>query len=250
MKKTMLCKSVLVIILCTSSLYAQDSLSVIGKFIGGHSWTMDFGISSNLTLNNFKGAAISLSDFISDYQKYRLEVSTAFSNSSGDQSGNQYSADTLSNNSSGNSDYNSNSIQMTLQYITYATPKAQTSIYFGVGPFVGLSWSKNNSNSSSTSVDFSQSQSSSTSSSSSYFVGVLGSIGVEWFFSEHISLHAEYGLSAQYNWGSSQSNSNNQVTYNSIYSYTSNSYRSNSSNTSKGWSVAGQTVVFGLSVNY
>jgi hypothetical protein len=249
--KTISGKLLIFSFLCTSSLLAQDSLSVIGKFIQDHSWTMDFGISSNLTLKSFQGTAISLSKFTSDYQKYRLGVSVGLNQSSGDQSGSQYNADTLSNNSNAHSDNYNNSLQITFQYITYATPKAQTSIYFGIGPLVGISWYKNNSNSNTNSVGDYQNQSGYTNTNSNYFVGVLGSVGVEWFFSEHISIHAEYGLSAQYNWGNTQLSNTYQTIYNPIL-YTNSYYsnRNNNSSSSSGWNLSGQSVLFGLSVNY
>jgi hypothetical protein len=247
MKKAVLGKLFICIIFFASTLLAQDSLSVIGKFIDGHSWTMDFGISSNLTLKTFQGTAISLSKYISDYQKYRIGISTNLNYSSGDQSRNDYAADTLTDLSSGNNDNSMYSVQITIQYITYATPKSQTSIYFGIGPLAGISWSKQNNNANSSNPGYSQNQNGSTNSNSNYFAGVLGSCGVEWFFSEHISIHAEYGLSAQYSWGKIESSSNSQSSYINSNSY---SGKSNSSSSSSSWSLSGQSVLFGLSVNY
>ncbi|MGD0590762.1 MAG: hypothetical protein ABSA44_08195 [Bacteroidota bacterium] len=177
MKKAIYGKLVICTIFYASTLLAQDSLSVIGKFIDGHSWTMDFGISSNLTLRTFQGTAISLSKFISDYQKYRIGISTNLNYYSGDQSGNNYAADTLTGVSSGNNDNSMYSVQITIQYISYATPKSQTSIYFGIGPLAGISWSKQNTNAVSSDPSSYQNQYGSTNSNSNYFVGVLGSCG-------------------------------------------------------------------------
>jgi len=247
MKKAVLAKLFICTIFYASTLLAQDSLSVIGKFIDGHSWTMDFGISSNLTLRTFQGTAISLSKYISDYQKYRFGISTNLNYNSVDQSGNNYAADTLTGLTSGNNDNNMYSVQITIQYITYATPKAQTSFYFGIGPLVGVSWSEQNSNTNSNDPGYYQSHNGSTNSDTRYFVGVLGSCGVEWFFSEHISIHAEYGLSIQHNWGKTESSNNSQSSY--VYS-SSYSNKSNSSGSTSGWLLSGQSVLFGLSVNY
>jgi len=247
MKKLILCKLFIYTVLCTSTLFAQDSLSVIGKFIQGHPWTMDFGISSNLTLSTFQGTAISLSKFISDYQKYRFGISTDLSENSGDQTGKQYASDTLSGFTSGDNKTTNYSVRLTAQYITYATPAGHTSIYFGIGPLAGISWYKSTSNSTSNSIDSYQSQYSYTNSETRYFLGMLGSCGVEWFFSEHISLHAEYGLSMQYTWGTTESNSSIKYGYVNSNTYSS---KSNSSGSSSGWSLYGQRVLFGLSVNY
>jgi hypothetical protein len=247
MKKSILGKLLIYSILFASTLLAQDSLSVIGKFIQDHSWTMDFGISSNLTLSAFKGTALSLSKFTSDYQRYRFGISTNLNNNSRNQSGSHYDADTLSGASSGDDDNDAYSVQITLQYITYATPRAQTSIYFGIGPLVGISWSKSNSTSNSSTIGYYQDQGGNTSSYTSYSVGALGSCGVEWFFSEHISIHAEYGLVAQYIW--SKNESSNQDKYSYVNS-NSGSYKNISSSSSSGWSLSGQNVLFGLSVNY
>ncbi len=230
-----------------SNLAAQDSLTVIGKFIEGHSWTMDFRIESNLTLSTFQGTAISLSKFVSDYQRIRFGIGTSVNSSSSGNSGMNYSADTLSGRSSGNSENESYSVQISLQRLTYGTPDAQTSIFFGIGPFGGMSWSKNSSSNSSTSVGSYQNQQSNSSTNKTYSAGVLGSFGVEWFFSEHISLHAEYGLAASYSWGSGESSNS----YQSGYPGSSNpSIKNISSNSGSGWSLSGQSVLFGLSVNF
>jgi hypothetical protein len=247
MKKVVLAKLFICTIFYASTLLAQDSLSVIGKFIDGHSWTMDFSISSNLTLRTFQGTAISLSKFISDYQKIRFGVSTNLDYNSRDQSGNNYAADTLSGLTNDNNENNMYSVQIVIQYITYATPKSQTSIYFGIGPLVGVSWFEQNNNDNTTNPGYYQSQYGSKSSSTKYFIGMLGSCGVEWFFSEHISIHAEYGLSVQYNWGKTESSSNSQSSYVNSSSY---SNKSHSSGSTSGWFLSGQSVLFGLSVNF
>jgi hypothetical protein len=248
MKITHLLKAILVVCIGFTSLLAQDSLSVIGKFIQGHPWTMDFGISSNLTLSNFQGAAISISKFISDYQKYRFGISTSINSGSSDQSGINFSADTLVGQSKQNIKTDRYFLELSFQYITYATPHAYTSFYFGIGPLAGIGWSKYNGSSNSNYVGSSQSQYNSNNTYTSYSLGVLGSLGVEWFFSEHISLHAEYGLEASYTWNK------NESTYNSQYNYSgsnsSSTSKSSNSSSSSNWSLAGQQVIFGISVNY
>jgi hypothetical protein len=229
------------------SLFAQDSISVIGKFIEGHPWTMDFSISSNLTLSNFQGASISLGQFTSDYQKNRIGISTSVNCGTSDQSGNNLTSDVLTSQSKQNSESNRYSIQVIFQRLTYATPNAHTSLYYGIGPLMGIGWNKNTSSSSSNYVSGSQNWSSSDGTGTNYSLGVLGSLGVEWFFSEHMSLHAEYGLTVLYTWSKSESTSSSfYLNPGSTYS----SSKSNSSSKSSGWSLTGQSVLFGLSVNY
>ena len=247
MKATYLPKAILLVFASFSTLFAQDSMSVIGNFIDGHPWTMDFGIASNLTLNTFQGATISIGRFTSDYQKYRLGLSTSMRLNSGDQNGNSFAADTLSGFNKGNNDDNSYSVSVTFQYLTYATPSNHTSIFFGFGPTIGISWSKQSNNSSSTSVSNSEDIYNRSSSSNGYSAGILGSCGVEWFFSEHISIHAEYGLAFQYSKSTNDSDVYQKYTYQStIY----DNRKSHLSGSSSGWYLSGQDVLFGLSINY
>jgi hypothetical protein len=247
MKTTYLYKVFLVVFVCFSNLAAQDSLSVIGKYIEGHPWAMDFGITSNLTLNTFQGATISIGRFVSDHQKYRLGLSTSMRLNSGDQNGNTLNADTLSSFNNGSNDDNSYSVSLSFQYLTYATPNNRTSIFFGLGPTIGISWSKQSNNSSSTSVYNSEDIYNRSSSSNGYSAGILGSCGVEWFFSEHISIHAEYGLAFQY----SKSTNDSDVYEKYVYQNTTyNNNKSHSSGSSSGWYLSGQNVLFGLSINY
>ena len=225
----------------------QDSLSVIGKFIQGHPWTLDFGISSNLTLSTFQGTAISLNKFTSDYQKFRFGISTSFSNGTNDENANSYASDTLYNQSKATRESNDYYVQINFQYFTYATPAASTSLYFGIGPFAGIGWGKENTSSNSSYFASSQEYATNSETSNDYSLGILGSVGVEWFFSEHISLHAEYGLAASYSWMKSESSYDSHNYYQGSMS---SSDRGDRSSSSSGWSLAGQRVLFGLSVNY
>ena len=237
------------LLLCFGSqaLFAQDSLSVIGKFAKDHPWTLEFSISSNLTLSSFQGSSISLGKFASDYQKYRIGVSIDANNSSGDQNGNHWYADTLSGTSTGTSTFTNYSVQISLQYLTYATPNGQTSFYYGIGPIAGFERSKQNSNSSSTSSSNNYDENVNSSTSNRYSFGLLGSFGVEWFFSDHISLHAEYGLALQYS--STKGESEGHSRYTNVGS-TLFSYKNSGSTSSTEWRLNGQRVLFGGSINF
>jgi hypothetical protein len=167
---------------------------------------------------------------------------------SDDLSGNSFNMDTLIYNSDGKRDNNSNSIQLSFQYLTYATPNSHTSIYFGIGPLTGINWAKDNVTHENVYVNGALSQSNDNLSSNGYSLGLLGSAGIEWFFSDHISLHAEYSLSASYTWVTEEFKSSYRNKYYSspvIYSYEENTKRS-----STYWSLSGQSVLFGLSVNF
>jgi opacity protein-like surface antigen len=247
MKTTYLLLPVILFFLNLNTLFSQDSLTVIGKFIQGHPWTMDFGVKSNLTLSTFQGTAISLGKFISNYQKYRMGISTNLRVNSGDQDGNSTNADTLYSLNSGDVEDENYSIQLTFQYITYTAPNGLTSIYFGIGPTIGISWFKQSSNSSSTYVSSYQSLDGRSSTSKEYSIGFLGSCGVEWFLSEHISIHAEYGLALQYYTKKGETESYNK---HSSSNYIQPLSESHSNDSSSGWSLSGQNVLFGLSVNY
>ena len=233
-------------VLLISNLPAQDTVSVIGRFIQGHPWTMDFGISSNLTLTTFQGATISVGKFATDYHKIRFGISVSATDGSGDHTGNNYNADTLSGRNTRTEENEGYAFEIKCQYLTYATPDAHTSMYFGVGPLAGISWSKSSREETST-FGSSQSQSTSNSDQRTSSVGVLVSVGAEWFFSEHVSLHAEYGLSAAYFRTKGESSGSSKYSYPGSPTASS---RISGSDSFSNWSLSGQNVLFGLSINF
>jgi hypothetical protein len=68
----------------------------------------------------------------------------------------------------------------------------------------------------------------------SWFAGLSGLLGVEWFPSSTIGIHAEYSVSARYTKGTSDRE-------NPLGAQTSES---------KSWSMNGRSVLFGLSVYF
>jgi opacity protein-like surface antigen len=244
--KRFLLGTVLLLSIASSASVAQDTLSTNNSRRVKDAWTMEFGIASNFTLSTFQGTAISVSRYISDYQKIRIGISTSLTSSTNTRQELNFYADTLANKSNLNDNNGFNTVQLTLQYLTYASPAEQISIYFAFGPVAGITWSSYDNQQEFTNVWWNYSKNNSGEKQKQYSVGLLGSCGVEWFFSERMSLHAEYALSIQYNWENYEVTSKGQTTY--INNPPSPSNRTERTISSHSWSLQPRYVLFGLSV--
>jgi hypothetical protein len=218
MKRAAKCFGVILFLNCFSIIHAQDTSSSIIKKYQEHPWTLEFGVSGNFTLTSFDGAVISMGKYISDHEKIRVGIHTAYSYRKTENESNFNSGDTLTvSNRQAISNANG-SAMITLQYLIYETPYENIGVYFGIGPVIGIALSYPQANST-----YKQ-----------YTVGLLGSFGAEWFLSNKISLHAEYGLSAMYRWYKSEATQSN----------------SKSSTTNTLVDISGESVLFGLSVHF
>jgi hypothetical protein len=215
MKQSFVWIILLCITSCFSFAFGQDTTSLVSTDTQHRPWTLEFGVSSNFTLTSFQGTTISLGRYISDHEKIRFGANISMTTQRSENESFYY--DTLGGAhpyGTANS-YISNSIRLSLQYLSYETPYENIAIYFGVGPVAGYSYSR---------YDASYPW------SYQYTAGVVGSFGAEWFFSKKLSLHAEYGLNATYAWTRSESET--------------------SKSTTKSFGIGGQSVLFGLSVHF
>ncbi len=74
--------------------------------------------------------------------------------------------------------------------------------------------------------------------------GAAGVLGIEWFASRWLSLHADYNESFQYRWGSTTSSEDDRSSTYSNYI----PYHSNSAGSTKGWILNSSGVGFGLNI--
>lgn len=229
-----------------SASVAQDTLSTNNSRRAKDAWTMEFRVASNFTLSSLQGTAISVSRYISDYQKIRIGISTSLRSYSITRQELNFYADTLSTKVNQNEHYGDNLVQLTLQHLTYATPDDQISLYFALGPVAGITWHSYDIQQEYTQVAWNYGKSTNDNTMEQYFVGLLGSCGVEWFFSERISLHAEYGLSLLYYWENREETSKSQTTYTTPPPPPGN--RRETTYSSHTWSLEPSNVLFGLSV--
>jgi len=212
----------LVLFSAFTSSQAQDTASLAGKY------ALQFQISQNFTLSNFLGSVISGKYNCSNTSAIR--VGFDFTTTMGNQSNANhdfytgYSSNSLSEN-------NTQSIGLVAQYLWEAPLGDNIKFYYGVGPKLGIGFSKQTYAGSSTSSSYSYQKYINKNISA----GFLGSAGVEWFFSKKMSLCAEYGISYLYNYTKNSNNSNTSMEQTvRTYSY----------------SLRGDNVRFGLSVYF
>jgi hypothetical protein len=240
MKSNKLYKNAIIFFCITSFCSAQDTVSMVPRQVRANSWTMEFGIASNFTLTSFQGTAVSVSKYVSDCEKIRIGISSSLSTTSSEAEEKSFTADTLGYWFKGNGDNGTNSIQFTGQYLIYASPRSQTSVYFAIGPLAGINWSSTDDQREDVPVGNSQGKYSTKESLTEYFAGILGSCGVEWFFSERMSLHAEYGIAGLYKWGKSETTIKTETI--------NNKNRKEYSSSSSVWTLMHQNVLFGLGI--
>jgi len=197
-------------------------------------------------LTSFRGSAISLSKSISGNERYRLWVSGSLNINSNDGHSNNFNADTVRSHDYTESSGGTQFLSVSFQYLRFLMKEEKISFYYGIGPSISTSWQT-------TTTEYSYGYASSSqyivrkdeSSDNSYSFGAIGSVGIEWSFTKRMSLHAEYSASTYYRWGKTKFTS---TTRSEITDYIPS--RSESSRTLSSWSLAGQGVYFGLSVNF
>ena len=246
MKSTLPLLSIVIFIFAVSLCAAQDTVSAAPAPVKARCWTLEFGIAPNFTLTSFQGTAVSLSRSISDFQKIRIGVSTSLAATSNDADEIYYAADTVVNKTMQADENGNNSIRLTVQYLTYASPHSAVSLYAALGPLAGITWGSRESNRNYFYVGGNLNVSNNSDTQKEYFAGMLGSLGAEWFFSEKISLHAEYGVTGTYSWYKDNYTTSDRSTY--TPSSTTNSSRREYSVSFSGWSLQAQNILFGLSV--
>ncbi len=148
-------------------------------------WAVQFRISENFTLSTFSGSIISIKRHYSERSALRAGLSLSLAALDA-QSDRELTDTTITS----NHDSNAYSVRLELQYMRYTNPQGRLSPYWGVGPLVGYgdSSSKDSFGGDTFKRD-----------SRAWELGLIGSLGVEWFPARYIGLHAEYGLSFTYN---------------------------------------------------
>jgi opacity protein-like surface antigen len=145
-----------------------------------------------ISLSSFKGTLLSYKHHTSDENAFRFSASIRF---------NKYNAEETMERTHIDSayldqdrDHNYSSIEIIAEYIKYFNPKNEVKLFIGFGPRIafnlnnydtddvsgyGYSYVKINKN-------------------DRYEFGFTSSLGVEWFFRENMSLHAEYGFNLSF----------------------------------------------------
>jgi hypothetical protein len=180
-----------------SSAYAQSEQSEAGEAknsLRAGVWALQFRINNNFTLGGFQGGVISLKHHRSARSAFRLGLSLGFA-ADDDQSYLTTRNDTVIVDGKQDRRNNRQNVRLDLQYVRYPNPGSRVNLFVGVGPL--LSYYRNYyEQESNTAVAYQE--------RTSWGVGASGQLGVEWFATKSISLHAEYGVFIQYVWSSEE----------------------------------------------
>jgi len=168
---------------------AQQSGS---KPLTENSKALQFQIGSNFTLTSFQGAALSYKHHLKPLRAVRVgsELSLSKSNFDLTEVDSVGDLETLSK-----SDQTRYYVRFNTQLIWYSESYSGISFFYGVGPFLGFSKSEKKDEWVSpypghrTNLDETK---------TGWSLGLTGLVGVEWFVSKSISLHAEYRISLGY----------------------------------------------------
>lgn len=203
------------------------------------SWSLQFQIGENFDLESFEGSVVSLKRHFSPGAALRLGLS--FGAVVSDQSLESEStvADTSMQTVTGVQDHDEQHIEVTLEYLGYPNPDSKMNLFWGVGPFLSLSRSQSDVSQKLT-LSEGEDVRSISEECRSWAVGAVALLGVEWFATKAISLHAEYGLAIAYtSWKTERERSDN------VYSQVTVDERAEDE-----WGVNGKQVLFGLSVYF
>ena len=188
------------------------------------SWALQFQISQNFSLSGFQGTTISIKRQFNPNNAIRLGLSLSLGGSS--------TGDTL-----GSLSISDHDVGLNCQWLFYLRKLDAVSFFVGFGPQVEFrgTTTENDFKLSDTSRAFDRNT------LSDWGIGASGFIGVEWFFSQGFSLHAEYGLSFLYSTETQEVISS--ITYSSGRTYSLTDEVSVTS-----WRFASNGVKLGLSV--
>ena len=174
--------AILLTLIMTTALMAQDNFK--NSLVDG-SWSMQFRVANNFTLSSFEGALISAKKHLSDKTALRFGVSANFKH---------YNDEYVAEYDQKRTDSRV-SLGLKFQLIKYISPKSKLSFYYGLGPNIEYSRNK---------LEYEYND---TTHEDRYTynrtlgIGLLFTWGLEWFFTENLSLMAEYGGGVEYSHG-------------------------------------------------
>ena len=176
-----------ILILFSTSKSQSDSLNIFKTN------SMQFRVYNVLSLSSFKGALISYKYHINDSNALRFGVSMRVKKWDEIDSHKTISFDTTFFDQ--DKDNNEINIEIIGEYIKYLNPQNEIKLFLGLGPRVAI----NINNFDTDEISASEGQSyTHERQNDRYQIGLTFSLGVEWFFLDFMSLHAEYGSNISY----------------------------------------------------
>lgn len=178
-------------LLCTALLFTLSyPASAAETSLVEGAWAMQFSIERLLEIGAFEGQTLSIKKHTSDNRAWRLGLDISLRNS--DSNRRNYSSDTLvSHDDSGNKGL---TIGFSLNRLFYSNLWKKAAFFYGLGPGYQNSRSTNEG----TSYRSDRSWNRTKTTNHSWVVSLNLVAGVEWFASEDVSFHAEYGSKLLY----------------------------------------------------
>lgn len=195
--RTLLCLlivSLTIILLPELSAQTDDEKTEpIENSLAADKWALMFQIDQYFTLTSFEGTMLSVKRHFSSSSALRFGFSATFG--SGDASGNEQEiiADTGLSDEASSSSSTTSGFTVNLQYLLYPNPGDDINLFLGAGPLIQLSHNSSESN-----QVLTNSGRHSTYDRDTWYLGVSGAVGVEWFATRSLSFHGEYGAAVQY----------------------------------------------------
>ena len=169
------------------SAYAQtDSTRIFKKH------ALQFRTAGLLSLSSFKGSFISYKYHPQDDYAFRFGISLSGTKTSEDNKRESLSVDTSFYDL--DIDNNRFNIEFVIEYLKYFNPKDELKMFFGIGPRVYLQIYDSKANN----IQAKNYSYQKDYTNNGYEIGVTCSYGLEWFFRDNMSLHAEYGFNFSY----------------------------------------------------
>ena len=224
-KTKILILSISIFLFINLSTYGQckDSACCNNNSLQKHSWSMQFAVGSNFTLQSFDGLMLSLKYHFTKKSAVRFGIGFSGNSQNGTESNTQGAVDIKNN---------YQNIYFYSNYILYPSPGSKVNFYIGAGPRASYSHSLDEFLSSSTNTIYSDEY-------TSWATGLQLICGAEWFAVNWLSLFGEYLAYGTY--GKTERKSYD-------YDYYGNHIRTKSN--SNDWIFNGSTARLGLSVYF
>lgn len=184
----------LVICCCSGSAFAQDS--TVSKDFRFKSHSIQFQINDMFRISDFQGSLISYKYHFNNNLAIRFGLGFSTNTSDGDDYRENLVTDTTGSSfygQSNNMDKSSIDIILKSQFLYYFNPNQNVKLYAGLGPYFTSTIRDNDYRI--TQYDDNSENLEIQKNDQDYFkAGLSASYGLEWFFTEDISLLAEYGF--------------------------------------------------------
>ncbi|MDE3056645.1 MAG: hypothetical protein KGJ59_01630 [Bacteroidota bacterium] len=211
------------------------------------SWALQFGIASNFTFTTFQGSSFAAKYQLSEKNAIRGGIMFYGNTNDGTNSLSGTAADTGAGTASTSNSYGTANVAVVVQYLWYLNPSGPVHFYCGLGPAIAYNYYNNTTDNAylySTNSRSYWERVKYVSKTIQWGGGAAGIVGVEWFASHWLSLHAMYNETIQYQWRSTVSNQDRSIP--DLPNYVP--YHLDNTGTSKGWYFSSPLVSFGLNV--